>query len=49
MDETFRFLLSERKGEIFNYVSCHVLQQTVHTNIFAPIPTPNRVHLIFKF
>ena len=35
MAETFRFLLSERKGEKFNYVGCRVLRQTVHVNIFV--------------
>ena len=28
MDETFWFLLSERKGEKLNYVGCQVLRQT---------------------
>ena len=35
MDETFSFLLSERKGEKFNYVGCQVLRQTVNANIFV--------------
>ncbi len=35
MDETLCFLLSERKGNIFNYVGCQVLRQTVHVNIFV--------------
>ena len=35
MDETFSFLLSERKGKNFNYVGCQVLWQTVHANIFV--------------
>ena len=35
MDETFSFLLSERKAEKFNYVGCQVLRQTVHANIFV--------------
>ena len=35
MDETLCFLLSEKKGNIFSYVGCQVLQQTVHVNIFV--------------
>ena len=35
MDETFCFLLSERKGEKINYVRCQVLRQTVHASIFV--------------
>ena len=35
MDETLCFLLSERKGNIFNYVGCQVLRQTVQVNIFV--------------
>ena len=35
MDETFCFLLSERKGEQLYYVGYQVLRQTVHANIFV--------------
>ena len=35
MDETLFLLLSERKGNIFNYVGCQILQQTAHINIFV--------------
>ena len=35
MDETLCFLLSERKGKMFNSVGCQVLRQTVHVNIFV--------------